>query len=216
MGAFEQLQAVVQGMKVQRTGDMEGVKPQLRRMNPAGKDRVLVLFAGCRETGMKRRICFFRTINPDGSGKHGIQAADDCFAGNFRTGPEVSNHPLCVDACIRSARSVQNNFFRGHHGKAAFYFTLDGAVVFLPLPATISRPVIADEQFDSAWPAGLLRRHGGRKQISQGKNGTMPRPAVSAKPHMMFIFCTACPEAPLTMLSMVDITMIRSVAGSIL
>ena len=48
-----------------------------------------------------------------------------------------------------------------------------------------------------------------------GYMGTRSSPARSSKPNAIFIFCTACPAAPLTRLSMAEKTMTRRVRGSI-
>lgn len=41
---------------------------------------------------------------------------------------------------------------------------------------------------------------------NQGLSPTSINPAVSSKPHIRFMFCTACPAAPFTRLSITDNT----------
>lgn len=53
MGSFEQFQTFPHGAEIKRAGDMKRVQSQIRRLNPAGKDRILILFAGGGEPGVK-------------------------------------------------------------------------------------------------------------------------------------------------------------------
>ena len=52
--------------------------------------------------------------------------------------------------------------------------------------------------------------------VFYGNIGTRSRPSLSGSPKIRFMFCTACPAAPFTRLSIAPIIMIRFVLGSIL
>lgn len=73
-------------------------------------------------------------------------------------GPEMGNHAFGMNTRIRSSGTMQDDVLRRHHRQPAFDFTLNGAVMFLPLPAAETCTVVADEQFDGAW-----RREGGQR-----------------------------------------------------
>lgn len=128
----------------------------------------------------------------------------------------MGNHAIGMDARIGSASTIQQDYLAGHPVEATFNFSLNSAAIFLPLPATKFSAIVAYQQFD----VSRILRHAVKVlenvDEDQGKSGTMSRPVVSAKPHIIFIFCTACPDAPLTILSMVDMMIIRLFAGSIL
>lgn len=144
------------------------------------------------------------------------------MAGYCGAGGEMGHHALSMDASVCSTGSVDGDRFLGHSTQAGLYLALNGPVVELPLPATKVSAVVTDKQFDVSRLMShlLLNRKNALIQdghnLFYGKVGTVASPMVSSKPSIRFIFCTACPEAPLTILSMADIIIILLVTGSIL
>ncbi len=101
----------------------------------------------------------------------------------------MGDHAVGMDACIGAAGTVHEDIFSCHSVEETFNFTLYGTTVFLALPAAEFGAVVADYQFNIACFVGHCWdgdwQDGG---MVQGNSGTMPRPAVSANPYMIFIF----------------------------
>ena len=89
-------------------------------------------------------------VDSDSRREHGIQAPQQCLAGDGASAVEVGDHGVGVHTSIGATSAMEEDFLTGHHFQARLDFPLDGSCVGLSLPAAKVRAIIADFETDGA------------------------------------------------------------------
>ena len=139
--------------------------------------------------------------HPNRLRQHTVQPIHQTRKRKNRLSLKIGRHPLGMYPGIGTPCSVKRDRSLGQADNRLFHNLLDGNLAQLPLPTCIGSAVIGQNKFDVS-------------HCVYGKRGTILSPAFSGKPHMRFMFCTACPEAPFTTLSIADKMITRPVRGS--
>src|SRR5581483_2004724 len=152
---------------------------------------------------------------------HGLgfhqQRIDSRDAHGTRAGAIQASHQLMIDAsCQNFDHAVQHVRRRNTQAvhEPAFNSALGKKARHL-LAAAMDYYDFVHARYSGDLPCQHIARFGSIEQCTAGLEEKLhSRPSVSARPSARFIFCTACPAAPFTRLSMALITTPRPPTGS--
>lgn len=126
---------------------MQSIEALQGWLDRSGKEGVGVCLGLRRVTGMKPMGFLAGIKDTDRLREQGVESSAQGRAGNGGFGVKIGDHSLGVDTCICSAGAVQGYWMIGYDMETLFNLSLDGAGVFLSLPAAIACSVKGDKEF---------------------------------------------------------------------